>query len=287
MIYEVLLSVPELQEHTAYYDAKPAIFYQQLPNDKDEKWEQWYPCVSYGVDWRYNTERKTNGYMAVDIYCSNTSKIAPEDLAMGVIRELSELFLTEDDKSTYCFLWDNMSSFEVQKKEPVVTGVTVTFDIIAFPNQEASVPSPVWSVNQFIEVFQPNCVLIGHDTLPKLLKATKEHPLIYVSKKDTKLISTSYAMAWIQETLHISVLSSDITETKKWVDALIRDLGIERETTMQNGSPFLIMQMSESSDTDPLKTGQISLIGEYGVLRKEKEKIKLNHAIFEGGERNG
>lgn len=287
MIYEVLLSVPELQEHTADYDGKPAIFYQLLPNDKDEKWERWYPCVSYSVDWRYNAERKTNGYMVVDIYCNNTSEIAPEDLAMGVIRELSELFLTEDDKSTYCFLWDNMSSFEVQKKEPVVTGVTVTFDIIAFPNQEASVPSPVWSVNQFIEVFQPNCVLIGHDTLPKLLKATKEHPLIYVSKKDTKLISTSYAMAWIQETLHISVLSSDITETKKWVDALIRDLGIERETTMQNGSPFLIMQMSESSDTDPLKTGQISLIGEYGVLRKENEKVKLNHAIFEGGERNG
>ena len=88
-------------------------------------------------------------------------------------------------------------------------------------------------------------------------------------------------MAWMKSTLNIVVVSSNIEETKKWVTAIYRDIAIEGETIMQNGSPFLVMEVQENTTNQPLNMGQITVTGQYGILRKEKEKEKLNHATFE------
>ena len=94
-------------------------------------------------------------------------------------------------------------------------------------------------------------------------------------------------MARMESTLHISVISSDVEETRKWITAIYRDIAIEGETVMQNGSPFLVMGLQESVANEPFM-GQITVIGQYGILRKEPEKTKLNHTTFQGrSEKNG
>lgn len=237
------------------------------------------PNISYNVDWRYNSERKTDGSMYVDIYCSNENNVFPEDLSKKVIEALSEMFLT-DKGGTYCLLWNKSNSFDIETKEPLVSGITIFFDVIAFPEQETDTPCPIWSVNQFIKKNYPDCLLIGHDKIKEKLRATAEKPIVYVRKVGTKNIKTSYAMALLETNISISIISDNVHNTRKLVSSIVNSFNIEMETIMQNGSPFLIINIKESTENDVLKTGQIAVSGQYGIMRKEKEETPMNNLTF-------
>lgn len=282
LIYNALKEIPYVSENAARYSNNPAVFYRQAPHDKEKGWEKgaMFPCIIYNIDWRYNAERKTDGAMAIEVYCNTESRAFPEDISMHIVQSLSELFLT-DESGTYCLLWDRSDSFEIEGNEPLTTGVAISFDILAFPKQEGITPCPVWAANQFIKQMQPNCILIGHDEVPAYLRATALNPIIYVRKANAKNVRTTYAMAWLSEDIIISVISSTINETRQWINAILMDFRIEGETVMQNSSPYLIRGIRENTSDDPLKTGQIVLSGEYGVMRKDTDGIKLNNINFE------
>lgn len=289
LFYNVLKQNEILQKDLATYNKQPAIFYQILPHDMVGNWKQSssFPRMVYNIEWRYHAERKTDGIMAIDIYCTNENQKAPEDIANEVTAMFEELFLTEK-YDTYYAAWDRTDHFETEETEPLVFGVRMYFDVYRFSKQEGISPCPVWGMNQFIKEYQPNCIVLGHDEIKEKLYATAKNPIVFVKKENSKNIKTSYALAWMESTLHIMVMSSNIEETKKWITAIYRDIAIEGETVMQNGSPFLIMDLKEDTASEPLNMGQITVVGQYGILRKEPEKTKLNHTIFEGrSEKNG
>ncbi len=281
LFYEVLKQSEVLKKELACYGKEPAIFYQMLPHDMAENWKQStsFPRMVYNIEWRYHAERKTDGIMAVDIYCTNENEKAPEDIAKEVVAMFEGLFLTEKTES-YCAVWDRTDSFETEETEPVVFGARVYFDVYRFSKQEGISPCPVWAMNSFIKEYQPNCILLGYDEVNQKLYATAKNPIVFVKKESSKNMKTSYAMAWLEEVLNIVVFSSNVEETRKWITAIYRDIAIEGETVMQNGSPFLVMGLQESVANEPFM-GQITVIGQYGILRKEPEKTKLNHATFE------
>ncbi len=288
LFYEVLKQSEVLKKELASYAKQPAIFYQMLPHDMMENWKDkcFFPRMVYNIEWRYHAERKTDGIMAIDIYCTNENKKAPEDIAKEVVAMFEGLFLTEKTES-YCAVWDRTDSFETEETEPVVFGARVYFDVYRFSKQEGVSPCPVWAMNTFIKEYQPNCILLGHDEVKEKLYATAKNPIVFVKKESSKNMKTSYAMAWLEEVLNIVVFSSDVEETRKWITAIYRDIAIEGETVMQNGSPFLVMGLQESTANEPFM-GQITVIGQYGILRKEPEKTKLNHTTFQGrSEKNG
>lgn len=280
LIYHALKSISYVSGNVAKYSNEPAVFYQQAPHDRDTLWNgAMFPRIVYNVDWHYNPERKTDGAMAIVVYCNNENEVFPEEISRNIVDSLSELFLT-DESGTYCLLWDRTESFDAEGNEPVVFGTSVTFDILAFPKQESDSPCPVWAANKFIKDMQPNCILLGHDTVPAYLKATALNPILYIKKANTSNLKTSYVMAWMSEDIMISVISESINETRQWVNTIVRGLQIEGETLMQNGSPYLITEIKENTSDDPLRTGQILVSGQYGIMRKQKEEIKLNHATF-------
>lgn len=281
LIYKVLQSTPGLAEHTAQYCSKPAIFFQQSPHDQDQKWSggRMFPRMVYDVNWRYHPERKTDGSMNIDLFCNNESEFMPEQLAKNIVSHLSELFLT-DESGTYCLLWDRTDSSDMQGPEPLVCGASIAFDIVRYPVQEGASPCPVWAVNQFIKQMQPACVLIGHDLLPQELRATAQKPIVYTKMVSARNLKTTFGMAWMQMDIAISVLSSNVEERRKWVTAILRDLSMEQEAVMQNGSPYLIMNITEETANDPVQTGQILLSGQYGVMRQMGEGVKLHNAHF-------
>ena len=280
LIYKTLKGINYIAENAAIYDGSPAVFWQQLPHDKHEKWKSlMYPRIVYDVNWRYNPERQTDGSMTVDIFCTNET-MAPEQFAEHIISEMSGLFLS-DESGTYCLWWDGTNSFDMEGTEPLMCGVSIAFDIVFYPKQEGETPCPVWSINQFIKSKFPQCAVVGHDDISTFLRARKESPIVYVRQTDTKNIKTNYAMAWQQADMNISVISDDVENTKMWVNRLVREFSIEKETVMQNGSPYLIMDIMNSAANEPAKTGQIILSGQYGVMRGTNECIKLNNAYFE------
>lgn len=280
LIYETLKDISYISSKVAKYSNKPAVFYQQAPHDKDKSWgASMFPRIVYNIDWQYHPERKTDGTMAIEVYCNNENEVFPEDISASIVENLSELFLT-DESGTYCLLWDSTNSFDMEGEEPLIAGTVLSFDVMAFPKQEGISPCPVWAANKFIKDMQPNCILLGHDIVPACLKATALHPVVYVKKANTNMIKTSFAMAWMSENIIISVISENINETRKWINAIIRDLQIEGETMMQNDSPYLITKIEENTSDDPLRTGQIVISGQYGIMRKQKEEIKLNHVVL-------
>lgn len=282
LFYRVLKESETLQKDLASYEKQPAIFYQMLPHDMAENWKESssFPRMVYNIEWCYHAERKTDGSMAIDIYCTNENEKAPEDIAKEVIAIFEGLFLTEKT-DTYYAAWDRTDSFETEQGEPIVFGVRIYFDVYRFSKQEEFSPCPVWGMNTFLKEEQPNCIVLGHDEVSEKLYATAKHPIVFVKKEESQNIKTSYAMAWMKSTLNIVVVSSNIEETKKWVTAIYRDIAIEGETIMQNGSPFLVMEVQKNTTNQPLNMGQITVTGQYGILRKEKPKQKLNHATFE------
>lgn len=280
LIYDALKGNSFVSSNIAKYSNKPAIFYQQVPNDKDKFWgDSMFPHIIYKVNWHYNPKNKTDGTMIIVIYCNNESEVFPEDIGRNVVDSLSELFLT-DESGTYCLLWDKTESFNAEGNEPVIFGTVVTFDILAFPNQEGISPCPVWAANKFIKNMQPNCILLGHDIVPAYLRASALNPIVYVKKANTANIRTTYAMLWKSEDIIVSVISESINETRKWINTIVRDLEIEGEILMQNGSPYLITEIKENTNDDPLRTEQIVLSGQYGIMKEQKEETKLNHVTF-------
>ena len=94
LFYEVLKQSEVLKKELACYGKEPAIFYQMLPHDMAENWKQStsFPRMVYNIEWRYHAERKTDGIMAVDIYCTNENEKAPEDIAKEVVAMFEGLF---------------------------------------------------------------------------------------------------------------------------------------------------------------------------------------------------
>ena len=284
LIYKAITSVPDLEKNTAIYNKKPAIFFQTLPNDKDSKWNNsiMFPRIIYSTNWRYNPERKTDGNIEIEIFCTNENHISPEEISKGITEYLSELFLT-DNSGTYCIIWDKTESFDIKDTEPIVNGTAVNFDILCFKKQEGNIPCPVWSVNEFIKGIIPESFIIGHETLPEFLRATDKKTIIYAKITETNNIKTSYAMAWFESKINISVISSSIENANKTVNLITRELSIEKETLMQNGSPYLIFGIQQNLYNYPIITVQLTLTGQYGIMREPEKSIKLNNAYFKNG----
>ncbi len=284
LIYNALISVPDLEKNMANYNNKPAVFFKTLPNDKYVDWNDsiMFPRIIYSTNWRYNPERKTDGNIEIEIFCTNENHISPEEISKGITEYLSELFLT-DNSGTYCIIWDKTESFDIKDTEPSVNGTAVSFDIICFTGQEGNIPCPVWSVNEFIKGIIPESFIIGHEVLPEFVRATDKKPIIYTKVTETNNIKTNYSMAWFENKINVSVISSNIEKANKTASLIAREFSIEKETLMQNGSPYLIFEVKQNLYNYPIITVQLTLTGQYGIMREPEKSIKLNNAYFKNG----
>lgn len=280
LIYQQLIKLSCINQNLAKYRKNPAIFYQLIPHDKDKGWDttDMFPRISYTVDWQYNEKRKSNGVMQIDICCTNENETTPEEFAREIEDNLSELFLT-DESGTYCFIWNRSDSF-IDDTEPVIFGISIYFDVIHYPNQE-KFSYPVYAINQFIKEMQPNCIVLEHgEVLPATLRATDKNPIIYVEEISRKTISETYAMSTMEETLSILIFSFDTVDTGLWIKAISNDLHEKLEIPMKKYSSFLIENINEQMEIDPFRTGRITVIGDYRVMKNQEEETKLNHVTF-------
>jgi len=75
-----------------------------------------------------------------------------------------------------------------------------------------------------------------------------------------------------------------VTERNSWTKAMIELIQLDGEVVLTDGSPMFAKQIAIRHGADPLRDGQFSLTGQYGVLaqhRKERAQIPLNHAKFD------
>lgn len=291
LIYKALIADSKITDMLSVYSKEPAIFYQQCPNDMDEKWDNHlvFPRIIYSIDWQANSERKTAGYMTLDIECLNNSRYFPEDIGQMVLNCISDLFMT-DDSGTYAVVWSRTDGFEndgiyggKNSNEPKVIGVTMIFDILAFPVQETFSPDPVLGLNNFIKKHIPDSVVIGHDSLDEFWKPTNEKIALYCRLTGEETAGRQqFSHTNICPTISIHLFATHPTIKQIYLRFLNRLLSLSQEVILDDNSPMFIKEVSYDMSIEPLYDGQMKVLAEYGVLYLDPDIFAppLNHGVF-------
>jgi hypothetical protein len=276
------------------YKDSPAFFYQKSPQDDDRGWDgnkPTYPRADYNIDMRYDPERKVAGTMIINVWCTVESKSMPEDIEKRLVELINGTFYTNPQRETVCAVWNRSDAFNFEMPSnvggntaPEVMGVSLTFDLMLFPEQLSTEPDPIQGLNNWTRGYFPGMVIITQDELPPVWKPSETNPAIYWRFEGTAADDKqSYAVNWYKGLFAAHVITGEITERNRWTKAIIERIQLDGEVVLVDGSPMFAKQIIIRHNSDPLREGQFILTGNYGVLaqhRKERIQIPINKAII-------
>lgn len=282
----------------ASYSGEPAFFYSQAPSDSRPGWGQIkYPRVDFNIDTRQDSERKTAGTLTVNIFVTTEiPQIGDLDPDRAIEERLIELlsgtFYDDIREGTLCTVWDRSDAFTLEAKDgethPEVYGLTMTFDLLAFPPQMTIDPDPIQGLNRWRKNNFEDMAAIGYDTLPVIFKPSDAEPAIYWRTEGTLSTSRqSYAVSWYTGTFCAHIIADSVAERNRWIKTIHQQLRLEGEVILPDTSPMFIQKIEVRHNGDPLREGQIELTGQFGVLNTQKNttQVKLNHAPMSKAEK--
>lgn len=292
LIHRQVSRDPQIAGMLAAYSGEPAFFYSKAPSDSRPGWGKVrYPRVDFNLDTHQDAERKTAGTLTINIFVTTEiPQIGELDPDRAIEERLKELlsgtFYTDSREGTVCTEWDRTDAFvlETQTAEthPEVYGLTMTFDVMAFPPQLTTDPDPIQGLNRWTKEHFGKMAAIGYEELPVIFRPSDEEPAIYWRFEGTATTSRqSYAVTWFTGTFCAHVIADSVMERNRWIKAIIEKAQVEQEVILPDTSPMFINRITVRHGADPLREGQLELTGQYGVLMqppKEPAQIKLNHA---------
>ena len=280
---------PEIAGMLTKYKGNPAFFFQKAPQDDDRGWEKpTYPRIDYNLDMRYDPERKVAGNLVINVWCTVESPSMPEDIEKRLIELINGTFYTNSQRETACAIWNRSDAFAYEMPSnvggntaPEVFGITLTFDLLLFPEQISTDPDPIQGLNVWTKKYFPAMAVINLDELPPVFKPSDKTPAIYWRFEGTTTnISQSYAVDWYMGQFAAHVVAESITARNRWTKAFLEQLHLYSAITLIDKSTMLIMQSGVRHSADPLREGQLLFTGKYGVdslSRKEPLPELLNH----------
>ena len=257
----------------ARYGDAPAIFYQAAPEDTAAGWygKRQYPRIDYTVDMQANPERQSCGVLTLNIWCSEQCA-PPEDLEPEVRAMMREVFMQPDESPPYSLAWVRSDAFEGRSQAnpaTLVNGITVLFDLFAFPVQETTDPDPILAINEYVKQWAPDALVIGKDTLEGFQIATTDQPIFYFRLASLQLQRETNTVAWMDGMIAGYIYAPEETRLK-WLKALVDVLSLDGEVTMLDTSPMFLRGIKADSAADPLTVGQLRLQIRFGLLRRPK-----------------
>lgn len=257
----------------ARYGDAPAIFYQAAPEDTATGWNgrRQYPRIDYTVDMQANPERHSCGILTLNIWCSEQCA-PPEDLETEVRAVMQDVFIQPDEGPPYSLAWVRSDAFEGRSQAnpaTLVNGITVLFDLFAFPVQETTDPDPILAINEYVKRWAPDALVIGKDTLKRFQAATAVQPIFYFRLASLQLQRETNTVAWMDGVIAGYIYASEETRLK-WLKALVDVLSLDGEVTMLDTSPMFLRGIKADSAADPLTVGQLRLQIRFGLLRRPK-----------------
>lgn len=275
-----------LSPYLAIYGGKMAVFNQEAPADTDSGWEtqSQYGRLVFAIDLSEDTERKYSGTMAVDVVCEKGKQL-PEEME-PIVRSLIDGYFFSTDEGTMAAQWSG-SNYFTDATEKII-GVTLTFGLLAFPNQLTIEPDPVrllnlWSSTELKEELGSNLHVIGHDTMKNAWKPTNEAPAIYWR------LTNVNPTAWIPDTLNCSwhtaqisghILAPDKTVCASITRLIVNMLTMKMRLIFEDQSPLMVdRNIRINLGQDQMRTGQITLDAVYGILRTYKYNPITNISV--------
>lgn len=276
-IYEYLIST-NIAEHLTQYMGAPAIFLQEAPADTDSGWKKGnqYGRLVFGIDYTDSPDRAKSANMWVDIYQTKKG-VAPEELAPVVMDLLDNRFFS-DGVETIALSWQNTGSFQETKSDTQINGVTINFSVQYFPLQLTTTPDPIVAMNQWTKDNLIGALVIGADEQPDSWTPS-ETPTIYwrlANLGGGTLYPDTYHSTRHTATISGHIMIADMTTRQQVCKHIVDVLGATEVVIMDDSSPMFILRITYNSSSDAMRSGQISVTAEYGVLRKYAEAIPLN-----------
>lgn len=282
LIYKRMTEDTSLKAALAVYSGKPAVFYQAAPDDTATGWKQrkQYPRIDYVVDYISNPERKTSGILTLNIM-STEDGVPPEELEPAVRQLLCGIFLTPDDAPPYSLAWNRSDAFTQSKGEMdgsvSIIGITVTFDLYAFPLQTTTDPDPVLAMNHYIEQLIPEAKVIdGIKPLEQIFTPQQETPAFYFRLETIQTQRETNTVAWMDATVACHIFAGG--EETTWLKYLVDALAVAGEVIMLDTSPMFLQNLKADNTLDALSTGQLRLYVRFGILRRPPYNHPLLHA---------
>ena len=279
-IYNRLTGSNNLQRELTSYDGKPAVFYLTAPDDKATGWKQkkQYPRIDYAVDLQRNPERKTSGVLTLNILCTDEGK-PPEELEPIVRQLLCGVFLLPDNAPPFALSWARSDAFDQQRSDGdgLITGITVSFDVYAFPTQTTSDPDPILAMHHYIEQNAPEAFVIGgRNTVAEEYTPTAKSPAFYFRLEQIQRQRETNTVAWMDAVIACHIFADG--EEIAWLKAITDALAVAGEVIMLDNSPMFITNIKADSTLDALTTGQLRIYCRFGILRQQTYHHPLLHA---------
>lgn len=283
----------ELSQHLAQHNNRMAIFNQEAPDDKSSGWGKGsqYGRIVFAVHLQDNSERIVSGTLMVDVICQSGKQI-PEDLE-AIVRPLIDGYFFTDTNQTIAAQWSASHYFtDPEKKEE---GVTLTYNLLAFPLQTTISPDPIQLINEYTKELIPNSCVIGLDTIQTAWKPNNNTPAIYwrlVNIAPCSWIPSTYACEWQTATCQAHILAPDKEIETQLSRILDNGFSFKKSLQFLDGTYMRIDQnIRINPGADALKQGQLTVEGTYGILRQYKsdtiKHIYINGEEIGKGETNG
>ena len=288
MLYQHLLGCEELKPHLGQYAQRIAVFNQQAPDDKDRNWNgPQYGRIVYAVNMQGDPERKVSGTLYVDIICQD-GRQNPDELE-PIVRLLIDGYFFSRLELTIAAQWRQSDPFADPTKKQL--GVTVQFDLLAFPNQDTMDPDPVALVNQWTRERFPNAYVVGTSSLPSVWTPTVEHPAIYwrmAAINKCSWIPDTFACSWQTATLQAHIMAPDRELRASIARQIDNILTLNRRLIFSDGSPLMTdLNNQINPGADPMRQGQVTIEGTFGVSKQIPQVPPMNHIyrkeVYYGG----
>lgn len=281
LIYRRLTEDTELAAKLTRFSDAPAVFYQSAPGDTEDGWggPRQFPRIDFLVDMQANPERHSCGVLSINIWCGERGE-PPEALEPCVRGALQDIFIQPAEGPPFSLAWVRSDAFEQKTQaNPVsqVVGITVLFDLYAFPAQETTDPDPILAVNEYVKKWTPEAVIIGRDALATFQTATMQRPMFYFRLASLSTYRETNTVAWMDGVIAGHIYAPEESRLK-WLKALVDRMALDGEITMLDTSPMFLRSIKADSSADSLTTGQLRLQVRFGILRRPEYAHTLINA---------
>ena len=272
LVYARLTAWPELLNKLATYKGKAAVFYQSAPSDTTPSWKgaKQYPRIDYTIDMQADPERQSSGQATFNIWSIDTG-VMPEEIEPEVRKALCGIFMTPEGEPPYCLAWRRSDSFSAKNMDESaneIIGITVLFDVFAFPNQITSDPDPILAMNYFVKGWEPSATVIGHDKLTDYYEPQARAPAFYFRLASIETSDETNTVAWMNGVIAGHVFAPTAEARLQWIRYLTDTLATRGEVIMLDTSPMTIRRLTADTGLDQLSQGQIRIQMRFGILRR-------------------
>lgn len=273
LIYQRLTQHPLLVQKLAKYASIPAVFFQSAPDDKANGWKgrMQYPRIDYVVDLQHNPERKTSGTLTLNIWSTEEEGVTPPEELEPIVRQLlCGVFLKPQDSPPYALSWARSEPFDVPTKggDGIVIGMTIIFDVYAFPSQVTTDPDPILAINYFAKKRIPCAIIIGADDIEDKVVPTEKNPALYFRLETIRKQRETNTVAWMDAVIAGHVFAGG--EETFWIKSIVDALALDGEVTMLDMSPMFIVTLAADSTLNAISAGQLRVTVRFGILRKKE-----------------